>query len=75
MTPPPGHPYDLIDQIEMVEEQPLIIHVGMGGETFTIIGTVQRETQAFPPAFLISRVPGMARESFFSRVRLSNQTP
>ena len=31
VSPPAGRPYDLIDQIEVVEEQPLIIHVELSG--------------------------------------------
>jgi hypothetical protein len=30
MAPASSHPNDLIDEIEMVEEQPLIIHADLG---------------------------------------------
>jgi hypothetical protein len=31
MSPPADRPHDLVDQIEMIEEQPLIIHVSLSG--------------------------------------------
>ena len=47
MTASPGRPYDLIDQLKMVKEQPLIIHAGAEGKLARLSGRFDANTRTF----------------------------